>query len=86
MSIVIWLLHLFRNRFNGQGTVLRWISPNVFAAYIFHQIVVVLVMIPLLSFTWPSALKFVVVSIISVPLSFSLSSLIKKIPSVNRIL
>jgi surface polysaccharide O-acyltransferase-like enzyme len=86
MSIVIWLLHFFRNRFNGQGTILRWMSPNVFAAYIFHQIVVVLVMIPLLGFSWPSVLKFVLVSVISVPLCFLVSFLINKMPYVNRIL
>jgi len=86
LSISIWLLAFFRNRFSGQGRVLSWMSPNVFAAYIFHQIVIVLVMIPLLGFGFSSVLKFVVVSVISVPLSFSLSSIIKKIPYVNEVI
>ena len=61
-------------------------APNVFAAYIFHQIIVVAVMIPLLSVAWPSVIKFFIVSIISVPLSFLVSYLVKKIPYANRIL
>jgi surface polysaccharide O-acyltransferase-like enzyme len=86
ISIIIWLLDLFRNRFNKQNRRLGWMAPNVFTAYIIHQIVIVLIMIPLLHFTWPSALKFVVVSVISIPVCFLLSYLIRKIPYVNRVI
>lgn len=86
MSIVIWLLYFFRTRFNKENSLLRWMATNVFAAYIFHQIIVVAVMIPLLSVAWPSVIKFFIVSIISVPLSFLVSYLVKKIPYANRIL
>jgi hypothetical protein len=85
-SIVISILHVFQRRFNEQGSTLRWMTPNVFGAYIFHQIVVVAVMIPLLGVVWPSVLKFVVVSVISVPLSFLVSYLIRKIPYITRII
>jgi surface polysaccharide O-acyltransferase-like enzyme len=86
LSISIWLLAFFRDRFSGHSRVLSWMSPNVFAAYIFHQIVVVLVMIPFLQFIWPSVLKFMLVSLISVPSSFLFSAAIRKIPYVNRVL
>jgi surface polysaccharide O-acyltransferase-like enzyme len=85
-SIVISLLHIFKIRFNEQGSILHWMAPNVFGAYIFHQIVIVTVMIPLLGVAWSSVLKFVVVSLISVPFSFLVSSLIRKIPYVTRII
>lgn len=86
LSIIIWLLDFFRNRFNKQGNVLRWMSPNVFAAYIFHQIIVVLFMIPLLGFNWSTVLKFVLVSLVSVPTIFLFSALIRKIPYVSRVI
>jgi surface polysaccharide O-acyltransferase-like enzyme len=86
LSIIIWLLDFFKNRFNNYSRVLGWMSPNVFAAYIFHQVLVVMVMIPFLGFTWPSVLKFVVVSLISIPLCFLFSSVIRSIPYVNRVI
>jgi len=85
-SIVIWLLDLFRHRFNVQNRVLRWMAPNVFAAYILHQIVVVIIQIPFLGLAWPTPLKFVLVSLISVPVVFLLSSLLRKIPYVDKVL
>ena len=86
MSIVIWLLNFFKTRFNNQNSLLEWMAPNVFAAYIFHPLVIVAVMIPLLNVALPSVAKFFIVSIISVPLSFLVSYLVKKIPNANRIL
>ena len=86
MSIVIWLLYFFRTRFNNQNSLLIWMAPNVFAAYIFHPIVIVTVTIPLLNVNLPSVIKFFIVSLISVPLSFLVSYLVKKLPYANRIL
>ncbi|MCW4013709.1 MAG: acyltransferase family protein [Candidatus Bathyarchaeota archaeon] len=86
ISIVIWLLHFFKTRFNKQNNMLDWMAPNVFAAYIFHPLVIVAVMIPLLNISLPSVVKFFIVSFISVPLSFLVSYLIKQIPYANRIL
>ena len=86
ISIVIWLLHFFMTRFNKHNSMFGWMAPNVFAAYIFHPVVVVAVMIPLLNVSIPSVAKFLIVSIISVPLSFLVSYLVKKIPYANRIL
>ena len=86
MSIITWLLHTFRTRFNRQNSILSWMGSNVFGAYIFHQLVVVCVMIPLLGVSLPSVLKFVIVSLISTPLSFLLSHLIRKIPYIDRVI
>ena len=86
MSIIIWLLYFFRRRFNKQNRLLSWMAPNVYAAYIFHQIVVVAVMIPILNVAWPSVIKFFIVSIIGVPLSFLVSYIAKKIPYANTVL
>jgi len=86
LSIVIWLLHFFKTRFNKEDRLLEWMAPNVFAAYIFHPVVIVAVMIPLLNVALPSVAKFFIVSIISVPLSFLVSYLVKQIPYADRIL
>ena len=86
LSIVIWLLDFFKTRFNKENRLFEWMAPNVFAAYIFHPVVIIAVMIPLLHVSIPSVAKFFIVSIISVTLSFLVSYLVKKIPYADRIL
>jgi glucan biosynthesis protein C len=83
-SIFIWLLALFKNKFDLQDKWLRWASSNVYAAFIFHYIVVILLMIPLVRVAWPSTLKFVLVSIISIPVSFIVGSLVRRIPWIGK--
>jgi len=61
-------------------------APNVFATYIFHQIIIVATMIPLLGLAWPSVFKFVVVPIIGVPLCFIVSSVIRKTPYADKVI
>jgi len=86
MSIIIWLMYFFMTRFNKQNRLLKWMTPHVYAAYIFHPIVVVAVMIPFLNASQPSVAKFFIVSIISIPLSFLVSYIVKQIPYVNSII
>ncbi len=86
LSISIHLLYLFRSKFNTENKVLSWMSINVFATYIFHQIIIVAIMIPLLDLSWPSVLNFIVVSIVGVPLCFLVSSTIRKIPFMDKVI
>ena len=86
LSISIYLLYLFKSRFNTENKLLSCMDPNVFATYIFHQIIIVATMIPLLDMAWPSVVKFVVVSIIGVPLCFIVSSVIRKTPYADKVI
>jgi glucan biosynthesis protein C len=83
-SIIIWLLAFFKNKFDLQDKWLRWASSNVYAAFIFHHIVVISLMIPLVRVAWPSILKFGLVSIISIPGSFLVGSLVRRIPWIGK--
>lgn len=86
ISIIISLLYVFQKRYNGQGSLLRWMSPNFYTVYIMHQLVIVAIMIPFLSAAMPTALKFFFVALISVPGCFVLSDLIRRIPYTKRVL
>lgn len=86
LSIIISLLYVFQKRYNGQGSLLRWMSPNFYTVYIMHQLVVVAIMVPFLGPTMPTALKFVLVALISVPACFLVSDLIRRIPYARRVL
>jgi len=86
ISIIISLVYVFQKRYNGQGSLLRWMSPNFYTVYIMHQLVVVAIMIPFLSTAMPTAVKFVFVALISVPGCFVLSEAIRRIPCTKRVL
>jgi hypothetical protein len=86
LSIIISLLYVFQRRFNKQGALARWMAPNFYAVYIVHQFAIVAVMIPFLSIAIPTPVKFVAVSLISLPACFIISGLIRQIPYTRRVL
>ncbi len=86
LSIIISLTYIFKNRFDTQGRLIKWMAPNFYAVYILHQLVIVLIMIPFLYTTIPTALKFFFVALISVPMCFVISDLIRSIPYTRRVL
>ena len=86
LSIIISLAYVFKNRFDTQGRLIKWMSPNFYAVYILHSLVIVLITIPFLYIPIPTALKFFFVALISVPMCFVISDLIRKIPYTKRVL
>jgi glucan biosynthesis protein C len=87
MSMCISAIYLFRRYLNGRGKLAGFLVPNAYTAYIIHALVITLValiagdLLPI----YP-LLKWVVLSLVSVPLCFGLSSLIRKIPYTDRVL
>jgi len=86
LSIIISLLYIFQKRYNKQGSLLRWMSPNFYTVYIMHQLVIVAIMTPFLPTTMPTAVKFIFVALISVPACFVVSDRIRRIPYAKRVL
>ena len=86
LSIIISLAYVFKNRFDTQGRLIKWMSPNFYAVYIFHSLVIVSITIPFLSIAIPTALKSFFVALISVPMCFVISDLIRRIPYTKRVL
>jgi glucan biosynthesis protein C len=65
---------------------LRSMAKNVYTVYITHLTLLWGMNILFLSVSIPTILKFFIVSLITIPLSFLLSSLIRKIPYATRVL
>ena len=86
MSIIISLLVIFKERFNKQNSIQKFLSPNYYGAYIFHTAIILALMIPLLSIKLPSTVKGLIVAIIAIPSSFILTAIVRKIPGVKRVL
>jgi surface polysaccharide O-acyltransferase-like enzyme len=83
---LIFLLHLFRTRFNQSGSRLAFLSTNVYTVYIIHQTILYAVNIGLLGAPLPSVVKFFVAAAITIPICFLLSALIPRLPGATRVL
>jgi surface polysaccharide O-acyltransferase-like enzyme len=86
VTMPFWLVDLFRRRFKTQGPILREMSRGAFAAFLFHQLVLVGLVLGSRLLAWPPEVDFLVVSAIGVAGSFLLGSALLRIPGVSRIL
>ena len=86
IAVLTFLLYFFREHIYRAGPLARTLAASVFTVYIIHQTLVTAVDILFIPMGIPTILKFVFVSIISVPLCFGLGALIRKIPYAQRVL
>lgn len=86
VAIIIALLALFRKHLNRQGKLARAASAGAYTAYIIHGPTVILVALAIRNITLCPLLKFALAVLISVPLCFALSNVIRKLPAARRIL
>ena len=84
--MIIALTVLFRERFNHQGRLAREASASSYATYIIHTPIIILGALAVRHVTIYPLLKFVVVSLVLVPLCFLLAAGIRRLPGVRRIL
>jgi len=86
IAVLTYLLPFFHERFSQAGRFARTLALSVYTVYIIHQTIVIALDILFISTSIPTILKFIFVSIISVPLCFGLGILIRKIPYTRRVL
>jgi glucan biosynthesis protein C len=86
VGMVISLLVWFRRRYDHQGRLAREMSASVYAVYIFHASIVILVALALRSIELYPLLKFAIAALISLPICFMVGGLVKRLPLAQRIL
>ena len=87
VAISFGLLVIFRERFNSQGRLAKFLSDNAFSVYVFHPPIVILAARMLHGFSWPAIPKFVVLTCMAVVVSFALSAAVfRRIPLLRSIL
>lgn len=86
IAVVTFLLYFFRERLNGTSPLLRSMAASVYTIYIIHQTVLIALHVLFLPVDIPTILKFLVVSLIAVPLCFGLAVLIRRIPYAKQVL
>jgi glucan biosynthesis protein C len=87
VSMCIGVIYAFRRYLNRRGKLAGFLVPNAYTAYLIHALVITMVTI-IASDLLPlyPLLKWVLLALVSVPLCFGLSALIRKIPYTDRVL
>jgi glucan biosynthesis protein C len=81
------LLVIFRDFFNRQGRLAKFMSDNAFSVYVFHPPVVILAARLQHSLMLPPIVKFLTLTCMGVVMSFALSAVaLRRIPVLRRIL
>ena len=86
LGMCIGLIHLFRRYGDRQGKLAGFLSPNAYAAYVIHGPAITATALAVRDVALHPLLKFVLAVLVALPLSFGLSSLIRKLPYVDRVL
>lgn len=87
VAMSIGLLAVFRARFIRQSKLLKTLSDNSFAVYMFHPPIIVAVTRLFAPVTLPPVAKWLMLCIICVPLCFAVTHLvIRRIPLLNQVL
>ena len=84
MSITV--VYLFRKYANQQGQIAAWASRNAYTAYLIHEPVITSIALAISGVVLYPLLKFALMGLVTVPLTFLLSALIRKIPYSDRVL
>jgi hypothetical protein len=81
------LLVLFRQRFNSQGPLARWLSDNSFAVYFLHPPLLIALTLAMRGMPASKPVKFLCATFLGVVLTFLASSLVfRRIPLLKRVL
>jgi surface polysaccharide O-acyltransferase-like enzyme len=87
VGICFGLLVIFREHFNMQGRVAKFLSDNAFSVYVFHPPLVILGARLLHGVLWQPILKFAALTAIVLVVSFALSAAVfRRVPFLRAIL
>ena len=83
LGFTVW----FREKFNRQSRLARWLTDNCFAVYMFHPPVLIAVTLALQGWAAPKPAKFLAATALGVVLTYLASSLVlRRIPGLRRVL
>jgi len=80
VAIIVALAVLFRDRYNSQGVLAKAISESTYTAYIIHAPIIILLALALREVQLPLLLKWMFVSCLAVPMCFTFSYYLRRLP------
>jgi glucans biosynthesis protein C len=85
-GMCIGLLVAFREVVRGQGALARWLAANQYSAYFWHVLLIVPIQLAAMALPLGSFAKFVLVTIVGVPIVFLWSWLLRLLRPVRAVL
>ena len=87
LAMCLGLLVIFREKFESQGRLTKFMSDNAFSVYVFHPPIVILAARAMHGLAWHPILKFVTLTVVALVMSFGLSAAVfRRIPLLRSIL
>lgn len=86
VGLIIGFSIFFRDRFSTPNKWMGLLDQNVFGVYIFHVFILVGLQGAILNIDLPALMKFAIVAIAGLIISFLNSALMRFIPSVRRVI
>ncbi len=87
VAMCIGLITVFREKFNHQSKFIKTLSDNSFTVYMFHPLIIVAITLFFKSLDFPPIVKWLILSVICVPLCFAIAHFIfRKIPLLKNVL
>ncbi|WP_094603610.1 Glucans biosynthesis protein C [Sporomusa silvacetica DSM 10669] len=87
VAMSIGLIALFKEKCNKQNNVLKVLSDNSFAVYIFHAPIIITMAIVLRSLILPPIIKFFILCVIAMPVCFGVTNyILKRVPLLNKMI
>lgn len=86
VSISITLIYLFKVKLDQQNKFFKTLSDSAYTVYIVHPLIIIPLSYSIMIVELHPMVKFLIVSVIGVTLSFLFGSLIKRIPFLKKIL
>jgi len=86
LAMCIGLIYAFQQYGNRQRRVTSYLSRNAYTAYLIHEVIIIAIAYAVIDVALYPLLKFVLVGLVTVPLCFTLSTLIRKLPYADQVL
>lgn len=84
VAMPVWLVDVFRRRFDHQGDLARAASRAAFPAFVVHQLVLVGLVLASHAVAWPPEAEWLAVALLGVLISFAGGGLAARIHAVQR--
>jgi glucans biosynthesis protein C len=85
VGISYFLLLFFKKHWNNANTFVSAMSGDSYAAYIIHPVIVVSATMMTETLSYPPIVRMIIVLLVSIPLCFMISHLLRKIPGMIKI-
>jgi glucans biosynthesis protein C len=86
VGLCVGLLVFFRERVNGQGEWGQILSANVYTVYLIHILIIIPIQFLVASISISPLLKFLLVTLVGIPLCFLSSHFIRRLPFARVVL